>query len=148
MRRKDRKYIPLPTQKGLLLDTDVLINILKHISGYSSFLRRRSIRFYYAMTSKKELYNKRGLTRSEAIAIAGLLTKMRKIDLDIPILTRYDSLLRKYRHHGLLKADALIAATAWAKDLILVTGNGSDFSFIEEIHVLSPGDLIKQGPII
>jgi hypothetical protein len=45
----------------------------------------------------------------------------------------------------LLKADALIAATAWAKDLILVTGNVSDFSFIEEIHILSPGNLIKQG---
>lgn len=145
MKRKDSERIPLPINKGLLLDTDVLINILKHIPGYSSFLHWRSIRLFYALTSKKELYSKRGLRRSEAIAIAKLLTKMRKIDLDALILRRYDSLLRKYRHRGLLKADALIAATAWAKDIILVTGNVSDFSFIEEIHVLSPGSLIKQG---
>lgn len=133
--------IHLPTHKGLLLDTDVLINTLKHIPGYASLFHPHSRRLYYASTSKKELYGKRGLTRSEAIAIAELLTKMRKVDLDSSILRRYDSLLRKYHHHCLLKADALIAATAWAKGLILITGNVTDFSFIEEIHVVSPHDL-------
>lgn len=141
MRSGLRERIRLPTTKGLLLDTDVLINILKHIPGYASLSRLHSHRLYYASTSKKELYGKQGLTRSEAIAIAELLTKMRKVDLDRSILRRYDSLLRKYHHRRLLKADALIAATAWAKGLILITGNMTDFSFIEEIQVVSPDDL-------
>lgn len=143
MKPGPRERAPLPVQKGLLLDTDVLINILKHIPGYSSLLDLRLHRFYYTWISKKELYSKRGLTRSEAIA--ELLTRMRKVDLDRVILTRYDTLLRKYRYRGLLKADALIAATTWAKHLTLVTDNVTDFSFIKEIHVLSPGDLFKQG---
>ena len=141
MRPGLRERIRLPTTKGLLLDTDVLINILKHIPGYSSLFRLQSRRLYYASTSKKELYGKQGLTRSEAIAIAELLTKMRKVDLDRSILRRYDSLLRKYHHRRLLKADALIAATAWAKGLILITDNVTDFSFVEEIQVVSPKDL-------
>lgn len=144
MRPGLRERMRLPTTKGLLLDTDVLINILKHIPGYASIFHLQPRRLYYASTSKKELYGKQGLTRSEAIAIAGLLTKIRKVDLDRSILRRYDSLLRKYHHRRLLKADALIAATAWAKGLILITGNVTDFSFIEEIQVVSPKDLPVQ----
>ncbi|MBI3596533.1 MAG: PIN domain-containing protein [Nitrospirae bacterium] len=141
MRPELRERVRPPAQKGLLLDTDVLINILKHIPGYASLFHRQSRRLYYASISKKELYGKHGLTRSEAIAIAELLTKIRKVDLDRSILRRYDSLLRRYHHRRLLKADALIAATAWAKGLILITGNVTDFSFIEEIQVVSPDDL-------
>jgi predicted nucleic acid-binding protein len=141
MRAGVRERKRLRAQKGLLLDTDVLINILKHIPGYASLFHPQSRRLYYASTSKKELYGKHGLTRSEAIAIAELLAKMRKVDPDRSILRRYDSLLRKYHHRRLLKADALIAATAWAKGLILITGNVTDFSFIGEIQVVSPKDL-------
>lgn len=145
MRPEHRERTPLSDKRGLLLDTDVLINILRHIPGYSSLLHPRSRRLYYASISRKELYSKRGLTRAEAVAIAELLSKMRKVDLNNSILTHYDTLLRKYRQRRLLKADALIAATAWAKNFTLVTGNTTDFSFIEEIHVLSPADLIKQA---
>jgi len=53
-----RERAPLPAKKGLLLDTDVLIHILKHIPGYSSLLDLRLHRFYYASISKKELYSK------------------------------------------------------------------------------------------
>ena len=114
-----------------LLDTDVLINILRHIPGYSSLPYQQSFIFYYASISKKELYSKRGLKKSEAQAIAKLLTRMRQVNLDDRILECYDILLSKYRPRGLFKADALTAATAWAKDLRLVTSNISDFAFIE-----------------
>jgi len=143
MKEKPRKQVSLQTAKGLLLDTDVLINILKYIPGYPSLIHQSSLPLYYASISKKELYSKRGLMRSEAIAITKLLGKMRKVEPDHRILKHFDFLLRKYRHRGLLKADALIAATALAKRLTLLTGNVSDFSFIEEVQIVSPTMMMK-----
>jgi hypothetical protein len=46
-------------------------------------------------------------------------------------------LLRRYRlSHGLLIADALIAATALSQHFALVTKNERDYRFIERLHVL------------
>lgn len=137
MRRKTRK-------KGFLLDTDVLINLLKHAPGYRPLSHRQSPALHYASISKKELFGKRGLTGAEARAIAALLKKLRQVNLDARILECFDTLLRNYRFRGLLKADALIAATAWAKGLILVTGNVQDFHSIEEIAVIPPADFFKS----
>lgn len=122
---------PTSRRRSLLLDTDVLINILKRIRGYSWLPYHHSFTLYYVSVSKKELYGKRGLSKAEANAIAKILGGMRCINIDDRILKYYNALLKKYSHHGLLKADALIAATAWAKNLPLVTGNASDFAFYQ-----------------
>ena len=135
---------PTSRRRSLLLDTDVLINILKHIRGYSSLPYHHSFTLYYASVSKKELYTKRGLSKAEANAIAKMLGGMRCINIDERILKCYDAFLKKYRHHGLFKADALIAATAWAKKLPLVTGNASDFAFIEEIQTILPEEIVAK----
>ena len=46
-------------------------------------------------------------------------------------------LLRRYRlSHGLLIADALIAATALALDEAIITKNQRDYRFIEGLHLL------------
>ena len=145
MKGKPRKQVAFQAIKGILLDTDVLINILKHLPGYPSLLYKSSQPLYYASISKKELYRKRGLTRSEARAISTLLSKLRKVEPDHRILKHFDFLLFKYRNRGLLKADALIASTAWAKSLILITGNKADFSFIEEIKISSPIAIIQNN---
>jgi predicted nucleic acid-binding protein len=47
-------------------------------------------------------------------------------------------LLKKYRHsHGLLIADALIAASAIIKDISLISKNQRDYQFIEDLNLLS-----------
>jgi len=69
---------------------------------------------------------------------------MRPINLDDRILECYDALLKKYRHRDILKADAFIAATAWAKNLPLVTRNVSDFEFIREIQTILPEELFAK----
>ena len=47
-------------------------------------------------------------------------------------------LLHKYRlSHGLLIADALIAATAIIKGASLATKNQSDYRFIDELEMVS-----------
>ena len=48
-------------------------------------------------------------------------------------------LIRTYSNtHGLLLADALIAATCLARDLTLVTYNVNDFRFIVDLKQLTP----------
>src|SRR6266571_6955647 len=59
------------------------------------------------------------------------------ITFDISALTI--DLIRTYSNtHGLLLADALIAATCLASDLTLVTYNVNDFHFIQNLKYLKP----------
>jgi len=55
------------------------------------------------------------------------------------ISTRTIDLIRTYSNtHGLLLADALIAATCLENDLTLVTYNVKDFHFIQGLKWLKP----------
>ena len=55
-------------------------------------------------------------------------------------------LLRRYRlSHGLLIADALIAATCLALGLPFITKNQGDYRFIMELRLLSYPQPFKSG---
>jgi predicted nucleic acid-binding protein len=55
------------------------------------------------------------------------------------ISSRTIDLIRAYSNtHGLLLADALIAATCLTRDVTLVTYNVSDFRFIQDLEHLTP----------
>jgi predicted nucleic acid-binding protein len=74
---------------------------------------------------------------AERRLILNMLGTLRQINLDATITDAYSELLNRYpdlRHH---LADALIAATAWAKNLPLVTTNLRHFRLIEEIELVS-----------
>jgi predicted nucleic acid-binding protein len=65
-----------------------------------------------------------------------MLGSLRQVNPDPTVTNAYTDLLRRYpnlQHH---LADALIAATALAKNLPLVTTNVRHFRSIEEIEVL------------
>jgi len=65
-----------------------------------------------------------------------MLGSLRQINPDAPVTDAYTELLNRYpnlRHH---LADALIAATAVAKNLPLVTTNVRHFKGIAEIEVI------------
>ncbi len=132
--------------RGYLLDTDVLIGILKRWHGLHGLLDPRFRPLYCASLSRRELLQKRGLSTAERWAIHRLLSDLRILYPEPAILDRFDRLRTKYasRTHPTWQSDALIAATAWAKDLPLVTLNLSHFQFVEEIVVLSPVDLLRQ----
>ena len=66
-----------------------------------------------------------------------LLGRLRIIPVDDAIAEKYWILLTKYESQGLRQADAIIAATAWQKNLPLLTRNQKHFRFISEIE-LSP----------
>jgi len=66
-----------------------------------------------------------------------MLGSLRQINPDAPVTDAYTELLNRYpnlRHH---LADSLIAASAWAKNLPLVTTNVRHFRSIREIEVIA-----------
>ena len=55
--------------------------------------------------------------------------------VDNAIAEKYWLLLEKYKSRGLRQADAIIAATAWQKQLSLLTRNQKHFNLIDEIDL-------------
>jgi predicted nucleic acid-binding protein len=64
-----------------------------------------------------------------------LLGRLRIIPVDAGIAEKYWLLLKKYQSQGLRQADAIVAATAWQKNLPLLTRNQKHFRFISEIEL-------------
>ena len=78
-----------------------------------------------------------GLSDSERKKIVGLLSKIKVLKIDNDINKKYSSLIVKYSERQESIVDYIIAATAWAKNLPLLTRNRKHFEHIEEIK-LSP----------
>ena len=83
------------------------------------------------------------LTRSKSTRekriVESYLTRFDLNQITFNISTRTIDLIRTYSNtHGLLLADALIAARCLDRNLTLVTYNISDFQFIENLNHLKP----------
>jgi len=77
-------------------------------------------------------------TREKRI-VESYLSKFALNHITFDISTRTIDLIRTYSNtHGLLLADALIAATCLDLNLTLVTYNVNDFHFIEDLKYLKP----------
>ena len=71
--------------------------------------------------------------------VEGYLARFELCHLTSDISTRTIDLIRTYSNtHGLLLADALIAATCLEHNLTLVTYNINDFQFVEGLRYLKP----------
>lgn len=121
----------------LLVDTDIIIDYLKEIKPARELFRSSNIVLYCSILSKKELFSKPGLNASERKKIVRLMNSLKVLKIDEDILTKYSQLVKKYGENVDFFADYIIAATAWAKDLPLLTRNISHFKKIKEI-VLAP----------
>jgi predicted nucleic acid-binding protein len=120
-------------ENQLLVDTDVLIAYLNH-RAYRSYLGSARYRVYYSATTKKELLSKRGLKTSERQAILALLARFRLLRIDRQVADQYSRL--RSRYPSLTKGDALIAASALAKKLPLLTQNLRHFRVIQGLVLL------------
>ncbi len=125
--------------KNLLLDTDILIDWQQGRRWAKGLLTLSGVHFYYSSVTHKELLSKRGLSGQERKKIFALLRRFRWIPLSLDIAAKASELLRRYGRRGLAKNDALIAATAWSKGLVLFTRNRKHFEFIREIELLKTG---------
>ena len=120
-------------ENQLLVDTDILIAYFNRRT-YRSYLENPQNRIYYSAVTKKELLSKRGLKDSERQAILTLLRRFRLIRIDQRISSEYSRLKSAYPSLG--RGDALIAASALARKLPLLTRNRRHFRMVKEIVLL------------
>lgn len=122
----------------VLVDTDILIDVaaqnadaidcLKHFEGKSTLA-------VSAVTELELLVGCRN--KAELQNTDRLLERFQILSLNEQISNGAVSLIRKYRlSHGLLLADALIAATAIAVDCEFVSKNQRDYRFVDKLKLL------------
>lgn len=115
---------------SLLIDTNIFVDYFR-LRLFRKLLTSDQFQIFYSAVTKKELLTKPGLSHAEEKSIRKLLKRFRIIPLDQQILDKYSE-LRK-RHPTLEKEDCLIAATAIASNIQLVTHNYKHFRPIKEL---------------
>jgi predicted nucleic acid-binding protein len=123
---------------SFVVDTDIFIDYLNGFERMREILDSPLHRVYYAAITRKELLGNPGLSSTERRRIEILLLKHRPIRVDENIAEHFSSLLQKYGRQGLRNGDALVAATAWSRNLPLFTRNVKHYRFIAEITLIDP----------
>lgn len=122
----------------ILFDTDVLIDVGREVEEAVSVLEAAQERGQPAVsvvTAMELIVGCRD--KRELSALDGFLRRFSVLPLEEAISTSAVELLRRYRlSHGLLIADALIAATARVLDLPFVSKNQRDYRFVEDVQLL------------
>ena len=123
---------------SFVVDTDIFIDYLNGFERMREILDSPLHRVYFAAITRKELLGNPRLSSTERRRVEILLLKHRLIRVDENIAEKFSSLLQKYRPQGLRNADALVAATAWSRNLPLFTRNVKHYRFIAEITLIDP----------
>jgi predicted nucleic acid-binding protein len=123
----------------VFVDTDILIDLGRGIDEAAACLhtieqqRPMSISIVTQMELMVGCRNK-----NELNALDHFLDRFVKVSVNENISQTAVDLLKQYHlSHGLLIADALIAATAIAESGSLVSKNQRDYRFIERLHLLA-----------
>jgi hypothetical protein len=122
----------------VLFDTDVLIDAGRNVDDAVSCLQgveQDSILGISIITQMELMVGCRN--KSELRSLEQFLRRFEVISLNKDIADTGVDLIRRYRlSHGLLIADALIAATALSVKVPFITKNQRDFKFIEGLELL------------
>ena len=123
----------------VIVDTDVLIDAGRGVNDAISCLQQIEQQSALATSVIAQMELIVGCRSGEELrAIERFLPRFQIIKLSHSISDTAVELLRRYRlSHGLLIADALIAATALSLDSQLVSKNQRDYRFIEAIDLLA-----------
>ena len=117
---------------GYLLDTGLVLRHLRGQRRVVSFLRAlsKSERLFIATVTRLEVHA--GMTPDERHATQKLLSRLGVYDLDRTIADKAGDLIAMSKKSGRVLGvpDAIIAATAIANNLTLVTLNPNDFKNI------------------
>lgn len=123
----------------VIIDTDILIDAGREDQTAISCLEQIDKRFHMAVSAVTQMELIVGCRdKSELMNLEGFLQRFRVIRIDEQISTKGVELLKTWRlSHGLLIADALIAATAIITDVQFITKNQKDFRFIDGLKLIS-----------
>ena len=123
----------------LLVDTDILIDAARKVQDAIDYLSNHAQQFILGISSITQLELLIGCrNKNEQRKVERFLRRFQAIKVSEPITDRAVDLIRHYRlSHGLLLADAFIAATALVHNLPLASKNQRDYRFIAGLQLLS-----------
>lgn len=122
----------------VIVDTDVLIDAGRNIGDAVTCLEQIEHQASLAISNVSEMELVVGCrNKAELRSLDKFLSRFRVVKLNEQTSDIAVDLLRRYRlSHGLLIADALIAATALSQNIPLVTKNERDYRFIAGVRLL------------
>ncbi len=94
--------------------------------------------FYISVINKIELLGFAGITKNEELKFNELIKASVVLGLNDDIVNRTIEIRKK---HKIKLPDAIIIATAFENQLILITRNTKDFDKIEGVQIINPFDL-------
>lgn len=122
----------------VLVDTDILMDTARGVADALDCLKQLEQRAAIAVSSRSKMeliiacHNK-----NEFQALERFLNQFQFIQVNETISDIATKLLNQYRaSHGLLIADAMIAATALSLSLYLVSKDNSHYAFIKGLKIL------------
>ncbi len=122
----------------IIVDTDILIDAGRNVNEAINCLQQIEDDYSLAISSITQMELIIGCrNKNELNSIDKFLNRFEIIQLDEQISDTAVDLLKRYRlSHGLLIADALIAATAIVSDFQFASKNQRDYHFIEDLQLL------------
>ncbi len=122
----------------VVVDTDVLIDAARNVSEAVACLEQVEQNASLAISAVTEMELIVGCrNKAELRSLEQFLSRFRVLHLNEQISETAVDLLRRYRlSHGLLIADALIAATALSSGIPFVSKNERDYRFIAGLRLL------------
>ncbi|MCP4423961.1 MAG: type II toxin-antitoxin system VapC family toxin [Chloroflexi bacterium] len=121
-----------------IVDTDILIDAGRGINTAIDYLEQIEEQNQIAISAITQMELIVGCrNKAELRSLEKFLTRFHRLNTTETISEKAVELLRKYRlSHGLLIADALIAATAIVWEYSLVSKNQKDYRFIDNLKLL------------
>jgi len=122
----------------ILIDTDILIDTSRRVNEAVLCLQQLEQQATLSISVITEMELVIGCRNKKELQILErFLSRFEILDLDKQVSDLALKLLKQYRlSHGLLIADALIASTAIAFNIRLITKNQRDYRFIAGLNVL------------
>lgn len=121
-----------------LIDTDILIDVGRGETLAIKYLQEMEQRSFLAISAITQMELLVGCNnKREQRAVDQFLKRFEILPVTEDITEEAIALLKKYKlSHGLLIADALIAATAITQNFFLASKNQRDYRFINHLHLL------------
>jgi predicted nucleic acid-binding protein len=120
-----------------IIDTDILVDVARGIKKASQFLNKVKAQSALAISSVTEMELLVGCrNKAEQAYLDTFLSGYKRITIDARISDEAVNLLRQFRlSHGLLIADAFIAATVKVTGAGFVTKNYKHYRFIPDLDL-------------